>query len=442
MRIVIVNKSDSTGGAAVVSRRLMEALREAGADARMLVVEKLTDSPYVELAASKRKAMVPFLMERLKIFFHLRFSRRNLFKVDTASDGLPLWRHPLVKEADAILLNWVNQGMLSLKGVGRLLRLGKPVVWTMHDMWCMTGICHHADACEGYEREGHICGGCPFLSRGSGSGDVSRDISHKVAMRKKELYGMPERLRFVAVSNWLAGRARRSVLLARQEVEVIPNAFHIFGSEGRARHPKREGDRIRILFGAARLDDPIKGLPTLVALTRLLRIECPEIAGNIEVATYGGVKDPASLSGFGVRHVHMGVIKGEDSIRKVYEESDILVSASSYETLPGTLVEAQAYGCIPVAFRRGGQEDIVDHLTTGYLAEFPAGDGIDETDATEEAARSLMRGVLWAVARVMDGEGYSDMVRMMRENVERRFSAGAVARRYLEMLSSMKDHTR
>ncbi|MDE6400005.1 MAG: glycosyltransferase, partial [Muribaculaceae bacterium] len=258
MRIVIVNKSDSTGGAAVVSRRLMEALREAGADARMLVVEKLTDSPYVELAASKRKAMVPFLMERLKIFFHLRFSRRNLFKVDTASDGLPLWRHPLVKEADAILLNWVNQGMLSLKGVGRLLRLGKPVVWTMHDMWCMTGICHHADACEGYERVGHICGGCPFLSRVSGSGDGSGDISHKVAMRKKELYGMTERMRFVAVSNWLAGRARRSVLLARQEVEVIPNAFHIFGSEGRARHPKREGDRIRILFGAARLDDPIK----------------------------------------------------------------------------------------------------------------------------------------------------------------------------------------
>ena len=44
-KILIINKSDSTGGAAVVSRRLMEALRAEGADARMLVVEKLTDSP-------------------------------------------------------------------------------------------------------------------------------------------------------------------------------------------------------------------------------------------------------------------------------------------------------------------------------------------------------------------------------------------------------------
>ena len=68
MKVVIINKSDSTGGAAVVSRRLMEALREEGVDARMLVVEKLTDSPYVEVAASKRDIKRPFLAERLKIF--------------------------------------------------------------------------------------------------------------------------------------------------------------------------------------------------------------------------------------------------------------------------------------------------------------------------------------------------------------------------------------
>ena len=37
MKVVIVNKSDSTGGAAVVSYRLMEALCDAGVDARMHV---------------------------------------------------------------------------------------------------------------------------------------------------------------------------------------------------------------------------------------------------------------------------------------------------------------------------------------------------------------------------------------------------------------------
>ncbi len=57
----------------------------------------------------------------------------------------------------------------------------------------------------------------------------------------------------------------------------------------------------------------------------------------------------------GIPHRHLGMVKGEENVREVYENADVLVSASSYETLPGTLVEAQAYGCIPVSFDQGGR---------------------------------------------------------------------------------------
>ena len=40
MKIVILNTSDSKGGAAIVSLRLMRALCAAGMDARMLVVDR------------------------------------------------------------------------------------------------------------------------------------------------------------------------------------------------------------------------------------------------------------------------------------------------------------------------------------------------------------------------------------------------------------------
>ena len=79
-KILIINKSDSTGGAAVVSRRLMEALRAEGADARMLVVEKLTDSPFVEVAAPPEKEMIPFLAERLKISLQTDSAGRRFSK--------------------------------------------------------------------------------------------------------------------------------------------------------------------------------------------------------------------------------------------------------------------------------------------------------------------------------------------------------------------------
>ena len=43
-----------------------------------------------------------------------------------------------------------NQGMLSLTDIRRIIQSGKPIVWTMHDMWPFTGICHYAGDCDKY----------------------------------------------------------------------------------------------------------------------------------------------------------------------------------------------------------------------------------------------------------------------------------------------------
>ena len=302
MKIVIVNKSDRTGGAAVVSFRLMEALRGIGIDARMLVVEKLTDSRYVESAGSRLSINKKFIEERLKIFIANGFNRTTLFKIDTAADGLPLWNHPLIKDADAVILNWVNQGMLSLKGVRKILESGKPVVWTMHDMWCMTGICHHAAECSEYRKN---CGKCELL----GQGALDKKLAGKIWKRKKTLYSLHEKIKFVAVSNWLYGKSKESGLLAGMDVSVIPNAF-LFTEKGQGRIKKPCGDKITMGFGAARLDDPIKGLPVLVEMTRLLKSNHPELASRMELVTFGNVKNPESLSGIAVAHRHLGIVRG------------------------------------------------------------------------------------------------------------------------------------
>ncbi|MDE7109189.1 MAG: glycosyltransferase [Muribaculaceae bacterium] len=417
MRIVIINKSDSTGGAAVVSRRLMEALRAQGADARMLVAEKLTDSPYVEKAAEGLRLKFPFLKERLGIFVENGFNRETLFKIDTGADGLPLWRHPLVKKADAILLNWVNQGLLSLKGVARIAAMGKPVIWTMHDMWNMTGICHHAGECTHFKEE---CGDCPLMGKHGGPHDLSR----RVWLRKK--HRLPGSLCYVAVSHWLSRKAKESSLLGGARVEVIPNAFPIVAGD-RPEHVA--DDKVRILFGAARLDDPIKGLPVLVKMTGILAQRNPELARRLELVTFGGVKNSESLAGIAIPHRHLGMVRGEDAVRKVYEEGDILVSASSYETLPGTLVEAQAYGCIPVSFNQGGQSDIVDHLATGYIAEW-------DTDI-QRGAENLADGIAWA-AGMIDDAAYERMLQRMKRNVTARFSSESVATVYLNLINRLK----
>ena len=424
MNVVIINKSDLTGGAAVVSFRLMQALREKGVEASMLVTEKLSDSPYVHLASNKTAMLVPFLWERLKIFLTRGVNLKNLFKIDTASDGLPLHRHPLVKNADIVCLNWVNQGLLSLKGVEKILKLGKPVVWTMHDMWNFTGVCHHAGSCLHYLGE---CGNCPIL----GSGASLHDLSFKIHNKKMKTYGRSSGngcglgpLHFVAVSGWLRRLAKKSTLLGKMPLSVIPNAFPIPDKSKVAGSDNRDTDKFTLVFGAARLDDPIKGLPILIEVTKILKEEYPEESKDMELVTFGNVKKVGAIDGIALPHRHLGLIRGEEAVRKIYASGNVVLSTSLYETLPGTLVEGQVYGCIPVAFGRGGQTDIIDHKITGYVAEWD--------DDKERAARHIVEGILWAKS-----QNHKEIKEKMFDSASGRFDAPVVADKYIQLFESL-----
>ena len=412
-KIVFLSRSDLRGGAAIVTYRLMMAMRELGVDARMLVCEKLSDSPYVDYCAPKYRIQYSFLKERLDVFMRNGFNRATLFKIDPATDGLPLWKHPWVREADAIFIGWVNQGMLSLDGIGRLSEMHKPMVWVMHDMWNMTGICHHAGECERYLDE---CGVCPFLGKKRGADDMSR----RTWRRKKELYA-GSGIRFVAVSSWLARKAGESSLMKNIEVAVVPNPFPIHDMELEVRK-WTAGEKVRIIFGAARLDDPIKGLPVLKEALEKLCKKYPQVADDMELITFGTFKNPGSSEGFAIPHCHLGVLSGEDVIRKAYEGCDIVVSSSDFETLPGTLGDRQPYGCVPVAFDHGGQRDIIDHLKTGYLAEWD--------DDSSVRAETLSEGLVWAYRNA----GNEALNARMRRSVEEKFSAPEVARRLISIV--------
>lgn len=408
MKVVVVCKSDSTGGAAVTSRRLTEALISIGEDATLLVEEKLSGLPFVKQTGQPLREKYSFLKERLHIFCSDGFSRRNLFKIDTGEAGLPLWRHPAVKEADAVILNWVNQGMLSLRGVERILKMGKRVIWTMHDMWNFTGICHHAMDCRHFTGE---CGRCFLLGPHAGE----KDLSHKVWKRKKVLY-QGRGIRLVAVSSWLHRLAKESSLLGSEKVAVIPNAFRALECD----ESDIERNPHRILMVAARLDDPIKGIDILREGIREFAHRHPELAAKAELRLIGAVKNEDALNGFAIKTSHAGRIDDPEAMRREYGQAAAVVSTSLFENLPGTLIEGQAYGCVPVAFDRGGQSDIIAHESDGYLMAW--------SDDAEERARRVADGIAWALKRP------DDIRDIMARKTAERFSYGKVAAEYMNLI--------
>lgn len=403
MRIVIINHSDTKGGASVVSYRLMKALRALGHDAAMLVTHRGSNDRHVVAATTPFR--YPFYRECLRIFCANGFNRADLFKVSAGLDGMPLHRHPLVQEADAVIVNWVNQGMMSLRSVAAIAA-EKPLLWTMHDMWNMTGICHHAGVCEAY-KSSEGCRNCPLLhARAS-----VRDLSHKISQLKSEIYA-GFGIQFVAVSSWVAEKARSSMLMAGCKVTTINNAFPVgeFYTE-----PKRsrkelglpEGKKI-ILMGAARLDDPIKGLPYAVsALNSVLR-------DDVHAVFFGALRNENALQDLRMPHTKLGTVKDAALLRELYAHASVVFSASLYETLPGTLVEGQAAGCMPVSFNMGGQADIIEDGVTGWL--------VDAYDCAAFAE---------ALNRALDAPASADT---LRQSVIGKFSAENIAGQYVELI--------
>lgn len=407
MRVVLINHSDTRGGASVVTRRLMHALRARGVDARMLVVHRATDDPYIEVAASSLRCRVPFMLEHLRIAAGNGFERSTLFKLSIATDGLPLDRHPLVKQADAVMLNWVNQGMLSASTIGRIAA-ARPVVWTMHDMWNLTGACHHAGECTRYQQD---CGRCPLIH----DGRYSNDLSRRTWQRKLSLYDGGQ-IRFVAVSRWLADKAAGSSLLAGRRVDVIPNAFPVADYSREPLYTRADlglpAEMPLIAMGAARLDDPIKNLPKAIEALNLLH----DRGVRAHAVFFGDLRDPAALDGLRLPHSRLGTLDGE-RVRAVYAASKVVLSSSHYETLPGTLIEGQAAGAVPVSFGRGGQADIIDHGLNGYIAAY-------------DDAADLSVGLEWALtAPIVPSE--------LRRSVAERFDADRVAARYQSLISDL-----
>ncbi len=412
MKVALVCHSDQLGGAAIVTYRLMQALIEQGVEAHMLVYSKISDSSNVTLLDSRIQRSLRFVGERLRIFLANGFSRKKLFQVSLANTGYPIHKHSVVKEADVVMLNWINQGTASLSSIKALVASGKKVIWTMHDMWCMTGICHHAYGCQRYKEQ---CGECPFLGV-----PKERDLSRTVWHKKKSLYSAPN-LHFVAVSNWLAERCGESSLMKECNLSVMPNAFPVDAFYTKPRLPREvlpvDFNRNLILMGAARLDDPVKGLDYAISALNYLFDNHPAVAKDAQAIFFGSLKNRAALDALRFPHLYLGRIHDAKLLTELYARGKVVLSTSLYETLPGTLIEGQASGCWPVTFGNGGQADIVDHLSTGYIAKY-------------KDAQDIANGIMWALKQPDKGDE-------LHAIVKERFAASQIAQRYISLINSL-----
>ncbi len=418
MKILILNTSFRIGGAAVAASRLMRALQRNDVEVSMLVLngtEVINGVFSVNDTWWKRKiSLFRFYWERLIIFLYNHFNRSDLFRVSIANTGNDISNHPLVKEADIIHLHWINQGFLSLNGLHKLFQLGKPIVWTMHDMWPCTGICHHSRECDNYTNK---CGKCFYLQSSN-----ERDLSTSIFLKKKDVY-QSANITFVGCSKWLANRANQSLLLHDKQVLDIPNPLDlsIFKKLDRSGCRKKLNlplDKHLILFGALNVTDSRKGVDYLFKALSLLK------GKNIELVVFGQVKkeikDLLSVP------IHsMGYLSDENQIAELYNAVDMFVTSSLEENLPNTIMEAMACGTSCVGFNIGGIPEMIDHLQNGYVAEYMN-------------AEDLATGILW----VLDNTDKKSLSDSCIKKVEETYAENIIADRYKKLYQQLIENNR
>ncbi len=409
IRVLIVNASDSKGGAAVVSRRLLHALnKQEGVEAKMLVAEKQTDDE--SIIALPRTWWIKKALDRAIVWAANGFSRKKLWLTDGGFFGNDITKRKEFLEADVIHLHWVNQGFLGLRDIEKVLRSGKKVVWTLHDMWPATAVCHIPGLCNNYIESN--CNACPLLMQKL----VSRTFEKKFSM-----YQHSEDLQFVAVSNAVKQSFDNSCLAKNTGLRcgVIGNLLPV--ENFNCTRSKASDNKVVMAIGAARLDDPVKGLPVLIAATKQLA-KNPIYAEKLHLILYGGIANRSLLEQIALPYTYKGVVSQQE-VAEIFRESDIVLSTSNYETFGATLAEGIACGCLAVTRGTGGQRDVVEHMKTGYIVE----EGED-----------FSKGIAWAVDYLENAGCQEELRSMLHQMMVDKFSCDIIAKRHLEIYETPK----
>lgn len=370
MKIVQVQYSSKSGGGAAL--KLHNAFLDAGIDSHVLTLhDDINDTDRVIYCGRKAKIRARF--EDMINDFVNRKSNKEFGLFSYPFLGTDISRHRVVKEADIIYIHWVQKGFLNFSGYREIAKTGKPVIIFMHDMWSITGGCHHSFTCEKYKTECYDCQVFP--------GHKKNDLSARGFRKKMKLYSGFSNFYFVSPSKWLKECAESASLTRNRKIFLIPNLLDrkifrpVDKKSARILLNIDNGNHV-IAFGALAIDSPYKGWEYLKNALDKLKGTFPETSVSILIFGKCNIEVMRKLIPF--HAVFTGYLKDEYSAALVYNAADVFVTPSLADNLPTTVLESLSCGTPVVGFRTGGIPDMIEHKINGYLAEYRNSDDLAE----------------------------------------------------------------
>ena len=217
---VIQISTGHDGGAGIAARRLNKALCDSGINSRFISLRNKDYYP-TKFENEIRRNFFERFFSGITAKIQVKLSKKFFFSFYSFDVLSQKKLAKFISSSSTILHfhNWFN--LVDQKKISKLLRLGYPVVLTLHDERFYTGGCHHAFDCIGF-KDG--CNNCPQVDK-IFKILPSSNLSKSVALFKSGA----ELLQIIAPSMWIYKRAKESSLLSNHNVRFIPNTLGDFG---------------------------------------------------------------------------------------------------------------------------------------------------------------------------------------------------------------------
>ena len=354
MNVSYVNNLYHLGGAETVVRQLHFGMLKAGHQSRFYVAEGkiIPRLPGV-------KTLYPRSLSRLE------YSRFNRF-TDRWFPHYPWTDRAFRKIADdpsdVVHIHSFHGVYATIESLV-YLAARKPVLWTFHRFWGMTGGCDYPGDCRRYLDR---CGQCPRIDEWPICGV---DNTAQQLEKKRELLADAP-LHIISPSQHLARTVAASPVGRNWKITYIPNGVDPAEfSYQRKRDPKfRQSlglspDATIVLIVNRNFKDPMKGFQTVrdaLLMTEPKGAQFVFAGGNSD---WAASQLPAHFS-----RVDMGVVTSRARIAELYEASDIFLYASPGENFPCAILEAMSAECCIVSTPTDGVLEQIQHGASGLIA--------------------------------------------------------------------------
>ncbi len=234
-------------------------------------------------------------------------------------------------EADVVHYHLIHNdffGIPSLPILGEL----KPIVWTLHDPWAMTGHCVYPAGCERWKIG---CGNCPNLNLHFA---IREDTSALNWELKQQYYGDLE-MDIVVASKYMLDMVNQSPLLTKSRKHLVPFGLDLDVFKPRDINEAKQKlgiDTDEIVLCFRNVDSQFKGIEYIYELLDRFNLDV-----KLCLLTFNDVGNLSQYSSK-FKLIELGWVLDEETLVNAYNAADIFLMPSKEEAFGMMAMEAMA----------------------------------------------------------------------------------------------------